>query len=111
MADNTQDVKATAPSEASTGEVSSVGGAASAAQDGTAGEKQAFVPFFNEDYEFRSGLGEVGPAYRLAAVFLLMLVAAAMLYMASVWWVERHKAEPAGNSEVVAVSAEPQSEH
>ena len=94
MADNTQDVKATAPDEPST----------AAPAGAAAGEKPGFVPFFNEEYEFHSGLGEMGPAYRLAAVFVFMLVFAAMTYMASVWWVDRHKAEPAPNPEVVAVS-------
>jgi hypothetical protein len=96
MADNTQDVKATAPNEPST----------DAPAGAAAGEKQGFVPFFNEEYEFRSGLGEMGPAYRLVAIFVFMLVFAAMMYMASVWWVERQKVRPAPNPEVVAVSAE-----
>jgi hypothetical protein len=100
MADDTQDVNATARS----GNDAPAANGAAAAPGTAGGEKQGFVPFFNEEYEFRSGLGEMGPAYRLAAIFLFMLVAAAMMYMASVWWLERHKPAPANNSEVVAAS-------
>src|SRR4051794_8805670 len=55
------------------------------------GEKQAFVPFFNEEYRFRlGGLGDVGSAYRLGAIFVLMLIAAAMMYLGAWWWVGTH---------------------
>jgi len=110
MADYTQDVNATAPNDPATADALAAdvtaNGAAGAAPTNPAGEKQGFVPFFNEEYEFRSGLGEMGPAYRLAAVFVFMLVAAALMYMASVWWVERQKPHPAPNPEVVTVSPE-----
>ena len=85
MAENTQDVQAAAPDAPQT--MPSEGAAA-----GTpAGEKQAFVPFFNPEYEFRLGtLGDVGIAYRLAAIFIFMLVAAVMMYMCAWWWVGTH---------------------
>jgi hypothetical protein len=52
---------------------------------------QAFVPFFNEEYQFRlGGLGDVGIAYRLGAIFVFMLVAAALMYMGAWWWVGTH---------------------
>lgn len=52
---------------------------------------KAFVPFFNEDYEFRLGtLGETGTAYRLGAIFVFMLVAAALMYMGAWWFVGTH---------------------
>ena len=54
------------------------------------GEK-VFVPFFNEDYQFRlGGLGDLGIAYRLAAIFIFMLLAAGMMYVGAWWWVGTH---------------------
>jgi peptidoglycan biosynthesis protein MviN/MurJ (putative lipid II flippase) len=57
---------------------------------GAQGEKQAFVPFFNEEYRFQSGLGDVSIAYRLGAIFILMLIAAALMYLGAWWWVGTH---------------------
>ena len=54
------------------------------------GEKQAFVPFFNEEYRFKSGVGDVSIAYRLGAIFILMLIAAALMYLGAWWWVGTH---------------------
>ena len=52
---------------------------------------QAFVPYFNEEYEFKLGaLGDVDTAYRLGAIFVLMLVGAVMMYMCAWWWVGTH---------------------
>ena len=52
---------------------------------------QAFVPFFNEEYEFKlGGLGDVGIAARLGAIFVFMLLAAALMYMGAWWWVGTH---------------------
>ena len=62
-----------------------------AAPDQAARPAPAFVPFFNEEYEFRlGGLGDVGTAYRLGAIFVFMLVAAALMYMGAWWWVGTH---------------------
>jgi hypothetical protein len=86
MAENTQDVQAAAP-DAQQPPSPQAGAAAST----PAGEKQTFVPFFNPEYEFRLGsLGDVGIAYRLAAIFIFMLVAAVMMYMGAWWWVGTH---------------------
>ena len=53
--------------------------------------KKEFVPFFNEEYEFKLGaLGDVATAYRLGAVFVLMLIAAVMMYLCAWWWVGTH---------------------
>lgn len=50
-----------------------------------------FVPFFNEDYQFRLGtLGDMGLAYRLVAIFLFMVAAAVMMYLTAWWWVGTH---------------------
>ena len=81
MAENTNDTLPTAPNASE--------GAAPA--QSPAGEKQGFVPFFNPEYEFRlGGLGDMGIAYRLAAIFVFMLVAAVMMYMCAWWWVGTH---------------------
>jgi hypothetical protein len=64
------------------------GGAAPA----NAGETtpKGFVPFFNEEYEFKLGaFGDLGPAMRLTIAFGFMLLAAGMLYVLSVGWVGR----------------------
>lgn len=54
------------------------------------GEK-TFVPFFNEDYQFRlGGMGELGLAYRLIAIFVFMVAAAVMMYLCAWWWVGTH---------------------
>jgi hypothetical protein len=81
------------PTETVAGDVSTAGpaapqpGATPPPQDG----KQAFVPFFNEEYEFKLGaLGDVDTAYRLGAIFVLMLLAAAMMYIGAWWWVGTH---------------------
>lgn len=53
--------------------------------------KKEFVPFFNEEYEFKLGaLGDVDTAYRLGAVFVLMLIGAVMMYLCAWWWVGTH---------------------
>ena len=66
-------------------------GAAPAAGAPAAPGEKTFVPFFNEEYEFRlGGLGDVGTAYRLGAIFIFMLVAAALMYMGAWWWVGTH---------------------
>jgi peptidoglycan biosynthesis protein MviN/MurJ (putative lipid II flippase) len=62
----------------------------SATPQTAAGDKQAFVPFFNEEYRFKSGLGDVSIAYRLGAIFILMLIAAALMYLGAWWWVGTH---------------------
>ena len=55
------------------------------------GEQKPFVPFFNEEYEFKLGaLGDTDTAYRLGAMFLLMLIGAALMYMGAWWWVGTH---------------------
>lgn len=55
------------------------------------GEKKPFVPFFNEEYEFKLGsLGDTATAYRLGAIFLLMLIGAALMYLGAWWWVGTH---------------------
>ena len=55
------------------------------------GEKKPFVPFFNEEYEFKLGsLGDTDTAYRLGAIFLLMLIGAALMYLGAWWWVGTH---------------------
>ena len=69
--------------------------AADAAPAGTVaspgGEPKTFVPFFNEEYEFKLGaLGDVETAYRLGAIFVLMLIAAALMYLGAWWWVGTH---------------------
>lgn len=69
--------------------------AADAAPPGTittpGGEKKPFVPFFNEEYEFKLGtLGDTDTAYRLGAIFLLMLIGAALMYLGAWWWVGTH---------------------
>ena len=51
---------------------------------------KGFVPFFNEEYEFRGGLGDIGSAARLGAIFVFMLLAAALMYMGAWWWVGTH---------------------
>ena len=62
-----------------------------ASPDQPARPAQAFVPFFNEEYEFRlGGLGDLGIAYRLAAIFFFMLLAAGMMYVGAWWWVGTH---------------------
>jgi hypothetical protein len=64
------------------------GGAATAQPEQA---KKEFVPFFNEEYEFRLGtLGDVDTAYRLGAVFIVMLIAAALMYICAWWWVGTH---------------------
>ena len=69
--------------------------------------KKEFVPFFNEDYQFRLGtLGDVDTAYRLGGVFIIMLIAAALMYIAAYWWADRNRAVPAPTAEVVATSPE-----
>ena len=81
-----QDVQPAAQPPASAADGSAPPAGAPAAQ----GEK-TFVPFFNEEYEFRlGGLGDVGTAYRLGAIFVFMLVAAALMYMGAWWWVGTH---------------------
>ena len=82
MEENTQNVQASAA------EAQPV--ASATAPDAPAGEKQAFVPFFNEEYKFNGGLGDVGTAYRLGAIFIMMLLAAAMMYLCAWWWVGTH---------------------
>jgi peptidoglycan biosynthesis protein MviN/MurJ (putative lipid II flippase) len=68
-----------------------VGGSATLpATPAAEGEKQAFVPFFNEEYRFQGGVGDVSIAYRLGAIFILMLIAAAMMYLGAWWWVGTH---------------------
>ena len=53
--------------------------------------KKEFVPFFNPEYEFKLGtLGDVDTAYRLGAIFILMVLAAVMMYMCAWWWVGTH---------------------
>jgi hypothetical protein len=95
MAENTQEVQATAPTAAE-----------GAPADG---EKQSFIPFFNPEYEFRLGaLGDMSIAYRLAAIFLFMLVAAAMLYIGSVWWVERRNQDAAADPAPITYTASTQ---
>ena len=69
--------------------------AADAAPAGTvttpSGEQKPFVPFFNEEYEFKLGaLGDVDTAYRLGAIFILMLIGAALMYLGAWWWVGTH---------------------
>ena len=69
--------------------------AADAAPPGTittpGGEQKPFVPYFNEEYEFKLGaLGDTDTAYRLGAMFLLMLIGAALMYMGAWWWVGTH---------------------
>ncbi len=55
------------------------------------GEKKPFVPFFNEEYEFKLGsLGDTDIAYRLGAIFVLMLIGAALMYLGAWWWVGTH---------------------
>ena len=50
-----------------------------------------FVPFFNEEYEFKLGtLGDVDTAYRLGAIFILMVIGATMMYLCAWWWVGTH---------------------
>ena len=69
-------------------ETASANNAAAAPTDPT---KKEFVPFFNEEYEFRLGtLGDVDTAYRLGAIFIIMLIAAAMMYLCAWWWVGTH---------------------
>ena len=100
MAENTQEVQATAPT-------ATEGAPAQTAPAG--GEKQSFIPFFNPEYEFRLGaLGDMSIAYRLAAIFVFMLAAAAMMYISSVWWVERHKHDAAAGPAPVTYTASPQ---
>ena len=49
---------------------------------------KGFVPFFNEEYEFKLGaFGELGPAIRLSIAFGFMLLAAGLFYCATWWWV------------------------
>jgi hypothetical protein len=87
MAEKTQDVEATAPD--ASGATPPTEGSPEAGPPG--GEKQVFVPFFNPEYEFRlGGLGDLGSAYRLGAIFIFMLAAAAMMYFAAWWWVGTH---------------------
>ena len=81
MEENTQEVTA-APDSAATPPA----GAAPQAADG----KQTFIPFFNEEYRFHGGMGDVSIAYRLAAIFVVMLIAAAMMYLGAWWWVGTH---------------------
>jgi hypothetical protein len=95
MAEDTQELQATAP----------------AATEGAPaeGEKQSFIPFFNPEYEFRLGaLGDMSIAYRLAAIFLFMLFAAAMMYIGSVWWVERRNQDAAADPAPVTYTASTQ---
>ena len=78
-----------------TNDAADAGAAADAPAAGTIiapdGEKKTFVPFFNEEYEFRLGtLGDVETAYRLGAIFVLMLIAAALMYLGAWWWVGTH---------------------
>jgi hypothetical protein len=85
MAETTQDAQATAPGANG---ATTPDAAPSASPNG---EKQAFVPFFNPEYEFRLGtVGDLGSAYRLGAIFVFMLAAAAMMYLAAWWWVGTH---------------------
>ena len=56
-----------------------------------AGQPKQFVPFFNEEYEFRLGsLGDTATAYRLGAIFILMLIGAVLMYLCAWWWVGTH---------------------
>ena len=73
--------QAAAPSAESAGDASTAG---------TTSEQnpKGFVPFFNEEYEFKLGsLGELGPAIRLSIAFGFMLLAAGLFYCATWWWV------------------------
>ena len=77
------------------GTTAQVGSAADAPAAGTVttpdGEKKTFVPYFNEEYQFKLGtLGDVETAYRLGAIFVLMLIAAALMYLGAWWWVGTH---------------------
>ena len=58
---------------------SAADGATPAAGTPAAEGEKTFVPFFNEEYEFRLG-----------AIFVFMLVAAALMYMGAWWWVGTH---------------------
>jgi hypothetical protein len=61
-------------------------GAAPAAASETT--PKGFVPYFNEEYEFKLGdFGDLGPAMRLSIAFGFMLAAAGLLYCATWWWV------------------------
>jgi hypothetical protein len=61
-------------------------GAAPAAMNETT--PKGFVPFFNEEYEFKLGaFGDLGPAVRLSIAFGFMLLTAGALYCATWWWV------------------------
>jgi len=79
MEENTQEVAAASESAAT-----------APAEAQAAGEKQSFIPFFNEEYRFHGGLGDVSIAYRLGAIFILMLIAAALMYLGAWWWVGTH---------------------
>jgi hypothetical protein len=81
MEENTQEVTAALDSAAT---------APAGAPQVAGGEKQSFIPFFNEEYRFRGGLGDVSIAYRLGAIFILMLIAAALMYLGAWWWVGTH---------------------
>ena len=65
--------------------------AADAAPSQPDAAKKEFVPFFNPEYEFKLGtLGDVDTAYRLGAIFILMVLAAVMMYLCAWWWVGTH---------------------
>ena len=65
--------------------------AADPAAPAAANGEKGFVPFFNEDYVFKLGmLGDVGTAYRLGAIFVLMLIAAVLMSLCAWWWVGTH---------------------
>jgi hypothetical protein len=89
MTENTEHVTTAAPDAAP--DTSGAAGATPPAGPTPEAAKKEFVPFFNPEYEFRLGtLGDVGTAYRLGAIFIVMLIAAVMMYLCAWWWVGTH---------------------